>query len=131
MTLLSVATSLLEEMQDEDTKSLIEKRKMVGIHSMFFTVCFPTELEKLQQEQQELKDSCVLLEEQFQQQEHRNDVEKRQLFFRHKHKLQDLRKQIQSLEEQKGRLSNTKEEVRCDHYFLWTVLIKSLCKSCC
>jgi hypothetical protein len=86
--------SLLEEMQYDDAKDLLEK-----------------ELEELRQTKQELEDNCSLLEAQLQQQQDRGDMEKRQLLCRHKHKQSELKKQIQSLEEQKKRLSITKEGI--------------------
>ena len=78
----------------------------------FIVIDLQTELEELRQTKQELEDNCSLLEAQLQQQQDRGDMEKRQLLCRHKHKQSELKKQIQSLEEQKKRLSITKEGVK-------------------
>ena len=98
-------------MQQEDTKTLLERGKCylhVGSHCMTSV----SELEELRLEKQETEENCYLLEQQLQQQRNTSDSEKKRLLWQYRRKQEMLKKQIQSLEEQKKRLSSAKEGVR-------------------
>ena len=109
---MPTAASLLEEMQYDDAKELLEKGNIKKKLRCFILINLQTELEELRQTKQEVEDNCSLLEAQLQQQQDRGDMEKRQLLSKHRQKQSELKKQIQSLEEQQRRLSITKEGVK-------------------
>ena len=83
---------------------------------------FTPELEELRHAKQELEDNCYLLEAQLRQQQDEGDIEKRKLLSRYRHKQIELKKQIQSLEEQKRRLSLTKDGV--NHMYILCIVMQ-------
>lgn len=119
----STATSLMEEMQFGDNKANQERGTCIVICMMSMTLdgvhsctCVKhnhlyVELEQLRRENQELEESCRLLEQQLQHQQDQSSCEQHRQLQARKRRQEELERRIRILEQQKKRLSNTKEEV--------------------
>ena len=79
---------------------------------MIYVCVFLTELEELRRENQELEESCRLLEQQMQHQQDQSYSERQRELQARRRRQEELERRIHILEEQKRKLNSTKDEVK-------------------
>ena len=82
------------------------------VHICSYVYVFLTELEELRRENQELEESCRLLEQQMQHQQDQSYSERQRELQARRRRQEELERRIHILEEQKRKLNSTKDEVK-------------------